>query len=134
MKLRKRTKIEAAIPTSSMSDIAFLLIVFFMVSTSFSQDRTTVNLPATIERQEIPKNALHISINDAGELRVGGNVATMEDVAPSALLELQTNMEKWFLIKVDKEVRYGMVEDVLEHLRSTGARNICFLTVQEIVK
>ena len=134
MKFRKSKKVEAAIPTGSMADIAFLLIVFFMVSTTFSQDKTTVNLPATLDRQEIPKNALHISITEDGVLRVGGQEATMEDITPAAMLELQKNKEQWFLIKVDKEVRYGLVEEVLERLRSTNARNICFLTVQEVVE
>ena len=47
MKIPKSKKAPAMIPTGSMADIAFLLIIFFMVTTVFEVDRTSVNLLST---------------------------------------------------------------------------------------
>ena len=54
MKLKPPKTAESYIPTASMADIAFLLIVFFMVTTTISVDRTTVQLPTSMERGETP--------------------------------------------------------------------------------
>ena len=62
MRLRKRREIPATIPTASMADIAFLLIVFFMITTKFQVDKQTVTLPATVLREEILADSAFISI------------------------------------------------------------------------
>jgi biopolymer transport protein ExbD len=45
MKVKKSKTISAYVPTASMADIAFLLIIFFMVSAVFPLDKTQVDLP-----------------------------------------------------------------------------------------
>ena len=45
MKLAARSTQNPIIPTASMADIAFLLIIFFMVTISFEVDKTQVMLP-----------------------------------------------------------------------------------------
>ncbi|MHC5024996.1 MAG: ExbD/TolR family protein, partial [Planctomycetota bacterium] len=57
MRLTKQRKAEAMIPTASMADIAFLLIIFFMVTTVHEVDRTSVNLPTAVMREEAEKGA-----------------------------------------------------------------------------
>ena len=61
---------EAVIPTASMADIAFLLIIFFMLTMTFEVDKTRVTLPETLVRMEIPKKAAFISVNEAGAIKV----------------------------------------------------------------
>ena len=51
-KIQGRSKVGAVIPTASMADIAFLLIIFFMVTTTHQVDKTSVNLPTATIRQE----------------------------------------------------------------------------------
>ena len=53
-----------------MADIAFLLIIFFMVTINFEVDKTQVYLPKTEIRLEIPKKAAYISITENGQIRV----------------------------------------------------------------
>lgn len=127
-----KQKTDAAIPTSSMADIAFLLIIFFMVSTTFSQDKTTVHLPQSINRMEIPKNATIISFTEDGQLRMRGQEVTMLDIEPEARQDLSKNTEHYFILKIDKTVRYEIVDEILEQLRRAEARNLSFPTEQEI--
>ena len=50
------------VPTASMADIAFLLIIFFMLTTSFSPERTSVQLPESQIRTEVSKDAAIVAI------------------------------------------------------------------------
>ncbi|MEN3043859.1 MAG: biopolymer transporter ExbD [Candidatus Hydrothermales bacterium] len=67
-----RFKYEAEIPTASMADIAFLLIIFFMVTTIFSRDRgLKIILPEKSEERVIKikkENLLSIFINPEGKI------------------------------------------------------------------
>ena len=70
MRLKSRSVQNTGIPTASMADIAFLLIVFFMVTISFEVDKTQVALPETEIRLEIPKKAAYVSVTANGQIRV----------------------------------------------------------------
>ena len=64
---RSRQGFGSVIPTATMADIAFLLIIFFMVTTAYSLDRTALELPQTAEQQQSPKGAaLIVSVLGGG--------------------------------------------------------------------
>lgn len=131
---KKRTKPKAEIPTASMADIAFLLIIFFMTTTTISKDKVTVELPTSLERYEVPKNAEIISIQKNGEVRVNGEVTPVSEIYPIAADAMAKNSEKFFIIKADTRVKFGLVNEVLEQLRLAGVKNLSFPTRQEIEK
>ena len=70
MKLRKPKTLGAYIPTVSMADIAFLLIIFFMLTTTIPVDRTPVQLPKSIERSGFPEGSAVIAITPEGLINV----------------------------------------------------------------
>lgn len=121
-----------------MADIAFLLIVFFMVSTTFSKDKTTVDLPSSTIRTEIPKNATIISVQGNGEIRANGDVYeiyNLQGFVEAILVEArQKGDEPDFILKIDKKVKYSLVDQVVEQLKKAKAKNICFPTTEETNK
>ena len=66
---RSKRSLVAVIPTARMADIAFLLIIFFMVTTAFSLDRTPLELPETAQQEQTAKGAAIISITEDGTFR-----------------------------------------------------------------
>lgn len=62
MKIKKPKVIAAVIPTASMADIAFLLIIFFMVSSVFPVDKTQVDLPNTADVKPYNEDSAVIAI------------------------------------------------------------------------
>jgi biopolymer transport protein ExbD len=131
---RSRQGFGSVIPTATMADIAFLLIIFFMVTTAYSLDRTALELPQTSEQQQSPKGAAIIVITadeqflfSAGE-RDTEAVNGLEDLALSIRTVTASNRLHPFTIKADRVVKYRVIDAVLEQLRTAGAENVTLLS------
>jgi len=137
MKIRKTKSLDANIPTASMADIAFLLIVFFMISTVFSVDKTNVQLPATHKenRKEVVKGSAFVVVQKDGSLKVSdgeedSKLINMQDLGILASSWMAKNKNLPVVIKADDGVRYKYIHDVLDKLRNAGVKNLKFLTEQ----
>ena len=134
---RSERPLPAVIPTASMADIAFLLIIFFMVTTAYSLDRTPMELPQSAEQQQTAKGAAIVAIDRAGALRFSAGEADTETVSDLDALTARIhevtagNRLHHFVIKADRRVKYRTIDAVLERLRSAGAENVALLSVAE---
>jgi len=137
MRLFREKRVTASIPTASMADIAFLLIIFFMLTTSFSPVKTSVDLPESVERAEVEQNAAIVAITAQDEIvfsdgdNPGFNVNTAYDLAPHIQALVRSMPNKQFVIRADRAVKYAAIDAVLDQLRRNGARNIGLLTEQK---
>ena len=139
MKLQARSVQNTGIPTASMADIAFLLIIFFMVTISFEVDKTQVTLPRTDIRLEIPKKAAYVSVTETGQIRVSAGdeisvpVPGPEEVLSFAAGVVQTDPNKEFVLKADTGVPYRYVDGVIDALKQSKAKVIYLLSDQQTV-
>jgi biopolymer transport protein ExbD len=139
MKLSVRSTQNQGIPTASMADIAFLLIIFFMVTINFEVDKTQVLLPKTALRLEIPKKSAYISITEAGLIRVssGEEISVLvpgpEDVLSFATTVVAVDPGKAFVLKADAEVPFCYVDEVIDALKQAKAEVIYLLSEQETI-
>jgi biopolymer transport protein ExbD len=82
MNIKKQKVYDAYIPTASMADIAFLLIIFFMVSSVFPVDKTQMDLPATYEVKDYNEDSAVIAISTENLVYVRENVnRNLRDIA-----------------------------------------------------
>ena len=136
-KLRKSRRLEATIPTASMADIAFLLIIFFMVTTVHDVDRTAVALPSSIAREKTQQGASYVIINKQdGEIvykfsdgkDMSHDVGSANDIYLEASRITHFDAEKQFVIKADNDIRYYLIDEILDKLREAGVQNVLLLT------
>jgi biopolymer transport protein ExbD len=131
---RSKQSLAAVIPTASMADIAFLLIIFFMVTTAYSLDRTPMELPETAQQEQTAKGAAIISITEDETFRFssGEEDARLVDgiggLAEAIRSVTAANSLHPFVIKADRRVKYRVIDQVLEQLRSAGAENVTLLS------
>jgi biopolymer transport protein ExbD len=82
MKVKKSKAISAYVPTASMADIAFLLIIFFMVASVFPLDKTQVDLPETKTVNNYNEDSAVIAITTDQLIRVREDInRNLADVA-----------------------------------------------------
>ena len=63
MRIVRSKQIKSYIPTASMADITFMLIIFFVLTTTFTVDKTTVGLPDSLNRKEAAQESALILIH-----------------------------------------------------------------------
>ena len=139
MRLKRRHEAGAIIPTASMADIAFLLIVFFMVTITFEQDKTQVALPKTELRFEVPKKAAVISVTDIGQIRVSSGEEMSVPVAPDDVVTFAANLVTQFpgrpvVLKADDSVPYRNIDKVIDSLKQAKVEKIFLLSEQRTVE
>ncbi len=137
MKIRKTKSIDAYIPTASMADIAFLLIVFFMITTVFQVDKTVLTLPRSEVRSEVVKGSAFIVITEDNYIKVSdgkedSHPIDQSDVLSFAVDLMSKNPEQPIVVKADRNVRWQVIDKVLEQLQQARTKNLQFLTDMEI--
>jgi biopolymer transport protein ExbD len=131
----KKNKARAEIPSSSLADIAFLLLIFFMVTTTFrTEDPRDVELPDALAQEKIPekrKDIQHLYIERSGAVYLNDQPVPVEQVSDIIAPVRAENPRLVVAIRGDTDVRYDIANDVMEELRDAGAVRVNFTTTLE---
>ncbi len=130
--MKKRNRPSGAIPTSSMADIAFLLLIFFLVTTVFDEEKgLPIVLPEQSNEVEVSqRNILHIVIRDDGivELKRGESpsvsTVTANMIGDIWRQEVAQNPNLIAAVKTYPTAPYRYMIDVLDQLQGAKAERI----------
>ena len=134
MKFNRKSKVGSAIPTASMADISFLLLVFFMVSTVFVRYRgVPVELPQAekIEKLESRRNVLQVWVSSEGQVSIEDRIISLNEVGKVVHRYLTANPRLIISLRGDKDSEFGVVSDVMEEMRKVEALRVNFSTQRE---
>ena len=127
MLVEKRTKNVAEIPTASMADIAFLLLVFFLVTTTINTDKgIELVLPGWGDNLNVAKqNIVNILVNAAGEVMVADESTSIPMIKQNIEKRLLENPDKLIVsIKTDADTDYSVYIQVLDQVKLANAPRI----------
>ncbi len=126
MALGKRNKVSAEFSMSSLTDIIFLLLIFFMLTSSIVQITDKVDLPESDSKTVAPQSAV-VSITDGGQFKVNGErikesrlVVKLEDCVQN--VEDRSNFT--VAIVTDKDTEFKYIKRVMEAAGKIGAQAI----------
>jgi|TARA_B100000809_G_scaffold98925_1_gene97407 biopolymer transport protein ExbD len=124
-KIKRRFK-GGEIPTSSMADIAFLLLIFFLVTTTIDIDKGLgLVLPAEGETIEIKKkNILNCLINSSGMVLLGGEPVKLKDVSRIVKEKLRENNKLIISVKTHEKTHYKDYVAIIDQLKIANATRI----------
>ncbi len=119
---KRRRRAEAEIPSASMADIAFELLIFFLVATTFDVD-TGIGLvlpPAaeTTEQVKVKQSDIaKLLVNAAGEVLLDGELITVPQIRETIKNKIKQNPKLIISIKTDRETSYSRYIEVLDELK-----------------
>jgi biopolymer transport protein ExbD len=134
MKIRRR-EIPVEIPTASMADVAFLLIIFFLVASFYSVTRgIQFSLPKHDEAALTaePEAAVLIEIASDSSLTVDDRPMALAELQRYIAPRLQRNPTKSVILQTSLEAPYQAMTDVFDELRQVGVQNIVIPTSREL--
>lgn len=120
------------IPTASTADVAFLLILFFMVTTVFRA--TSLNLKIVLpkakstERILIRRNITHIWVDNNGRVFIDDSLVPKERVSSKISPKVAENPELVTILNIHGDIEYGTVDVILDQLKESRAFKITFAT------
>ena len=115
-------RIKASIPTATMADIAFLLIVFFLLTTSMTKDKGLgLTLPPPDSATMVPKrNISNVWINSIGEIAHDGDLVTLKQLRSRIQAMTEGNPELIISIKTDPDAHFEWFVDVIDEIKKSG--------------
>lgn len=139
MKTLRRTREEVNVELTPLIDVVFLLLIFFMVSSTFIREtEVKIDLPeASGEVREVESDVVEITVDRGGEYSVNGRILVNAELATllRALRELQAsgatvNPEKRVIITADANAAHQFVVRAMDAAGKVGLTRISITTQQ----
>ncbi|NIR50619.1 biopolymer transporter ExbD [candidate division KSB1 bacterium] len=126
MLVEKKKSRMTEIPMASLADIAFLLLIFFLVTTTIDVDRGIgLTLPAKGEQTEVrTKNITNLLINAQGEVLLDDEIVPVNEIHRIIERKLEENPKLIVSVKTDRETQYDTYIQALDELKVANATRI----------
>ncbi len=127
-KVKKSVRPQGEIPTASMSDIAFLLLIFFIVSTVFVKERgLKVTLPRAESLDKIPRtHSVTIYVDRNGIISIDDFQVEIPLIENVMLKKVNTDFNMIGCFRTDEGTPYGVMADILNQMRKANALRVSF--------
>ena len=127
MILGKKKEKSVEIPSASLSDIVFLLLIFFLVTTSIDTEKgldLVLPPPGEIEIKIPKENLANMLVNAAGQVLLDGEVIEVRQISRIIREKIAKNPNLVISLKTDKETQYDTYIHVLDQLKKAEAKKI----------
>jgi biopolymer transport protein ExbD len=134
MKFAVKKRRAPSIIIVSLVDILTILLIFFVVSTTFKKDQPEVqiNLPESKTAAAVPAEMEHalITVDQNDEIKLDGRAMSADDLQ-GAIRDLPATRKSSLALQADKKASYGTIIKVMDALKLAGVKNLPAFTREE---
>lgn len=132
MRYRERKDTNEDINISPLIDMVFILLIFFMVSTTFVKDmKLDLNRPAAASASSASTKAVRLYIDNSGDIYLDGEPVRVWVIQSRIRDLLAGSTSKSILVVTDDRVPAGRLVEVVDQARLAGATDVGVATVEE---
>ena len=130
MKFPHRNKKSAGFDLTSLIDVVFLLLIFFMLTTTFVnlENRVEVNLPSGDFAAAEPSENIIVSITENNIIYLNGKLIDPLKLTENVAEALKKQPERIVVLEADTNVLHGKVIRIMDLLKQGGAEKIAIAT------
>ena len=124
MKFNRKTKLDSEIPTASMPDIIFMLLIFFMVTTVLREySGLPISLPKAkrIEKLKSKRHTSHIWVSKDGLISVEDKLYASDGIRHIMYEKRVADPQLVISLKADERAKMGLISEIHGELRKADA-------------
>ncbi|MFO7762628.1 MAG: biopolymer transporter ExbD [Wenzhouxiangellaceae bacterium] len=131
MARRHATQDEPEINITPMLDIVFIMLIFFIVTTTFIKETgVTVEKPDALTAESRPQGNILVGVDSDNQIWMNGNQIELSDVRTLVQRSRAENPEGSVILIADQEARQGTLVDVMDQVQAAGVRRMAISAEQ----
>ncbi|OQY07326.1 MAG: biopolymer transporter ExbD [Fusobacteriia bacterium 4572_132] len=132
-KIKRRNNQDLFLEITPLIDVVFLLLIFFMVSTTFVDVNTGINivLPQSTITEISENREIIISITKNKKIYINKRQIGLTNFEKNLEKEIELNQKSNVIIKADKDIEYGFVVKIMTMSKNAGATELDIATKDE---
>ena len=133
MRKKRRSAEEAEINMTPMLDIIFIMLIFFIVTTSFTKEfgldtNRTAEMPVTTEKLS---ETIFVRIDDDGQIYIGNRAVDIRLVRASIESNLAQTPDAAVVVAAGRNSDAGLLVRVIDQARVAGATRVSMVAIKE---
>lgn len=125
MEFRRRPPLDFHVEISPLIDVVFLLLIFFMVSTTFVEEAALeVQLPESGSTVERPEEPMELIVRADGSISLGNVPVAEQDLEAALRKAFAENPDRALLVKGDERVPHGKMVHVYDAVVASGGTSM----------
>jgi len=131
LKISKKQGVQNTIPTGSMADIIFLLLIFFMVTTIFKMEEgLPISLPRAETGSELDREKLmNIWADRFSRVSINDKLIQVELIDAVVTKRFEENRALIVAFNIDRRTKYDLVSRIMDQLKEANAVNVTFVSL-----
>ncbi len=126
---KKRVRYEIQVPLTSLIDIVFMLLIYFLLTTNFMVEQgIDVNLPNAEASAPQTRQEVTVYIDRTGDVYLGDVKIEFNDLFDRLTQRIKENPQRLVVIKADRSVMIDRAVQVMDMARAAGAKQLFLAT------
>lgn len=133
MRFRQKSQNVDTVDVSPLIDMVFILLIFFMVTTTFVKDMDLeINRPTAASASLASGKAIRVYIDNSNEIYIDNQAVKLWALQSKLRDLLRTASEKSVLVISDGDIAVNVLIDVIDECRQSGAKDVAVSTIKEM--
>ena len=133
MRFRPKKQEVENVDVSPLIDMVFILLIFFMVTTTFVKDmKLDINRPSASSATKADSKIVRVYIDNTGEVYIDNQPVQVWAIQSKLRSILRTTTEKSVLVVSDDTIPVERLIDVVDECRMSGAKDVAVSTTKEM--
>ena len=133
MRFKQKSQNVDNIDVSPLIDMVFILLIFFMVTTTFVKDmKLDLNRPSAASATSASTKVIRVYIDNTGEVYIDNQPIKVWAIQSKLRDLLRTSVDKSVLVITDTDIPVNNLIDVIDECRMSGAKDVAVSTTKEM--
>ena len=133
MRFRQKQQSVDTVDVSPLIDMVFILLIFFMVTTTFVKDmQLELNRPSAASASLASTKVLRVYIDNSSEIYIDNQAVKLWAIQSRLRDMLKTSTEKSVLVITDSDIPVNVLIDVIDEIKQSGAKEVAVSTTKEM--